>query len=63
MVDWIQENKKIKQKICHDVETYIVGTILPINSIYMLIQTFAQLYVNQIDDWNMCMYWNLLITY
>jgi hypothetical protein len=62
MVHWTQENKKIKQKICHDAETYIVGTILPIDYIYILIQAFVQLYVNQIDDWNMCMYWNLLTT-
>jgi hypothetical protein len=39
------KNKKVKQKICHDAETYIVGTILPIDYIYMLIQAFVQLYV------------------
>jgi hypothetical protein len=56
MVHSTQENKKIKHKICHDVETYVVGTILPIDYIYMFIQAFMQLYVNQIDDGNMCMY-------
>jgi hypothetical protein len=45
-----------KHKICHDVDTYTVGTIFPINYIYMFIQAFAQLYVNQIDDWNRFMY-------
>jgi hypothetical protein len=46
----LKKKGKVKQKICHDVDTYIIGTILPINYIYMLIQAFVWLYVNQIDD-------------
>jgi hypothetical protein len=62
MVHWTQETKNVKHKICHDVKNYIVGTSLPIDYIYMFIQAFMQFYVNQIDDWNMCMYWILLTT-
>jgi hypothetical protein len=40
MVHWTHENKNVKQNVCHDAETYIVGTILPIY-IYMLIQVFV----------------------